>query len=126
MKKDTRTVLITFTSIILILFMGSMSYFERVYADETANAVASQKVASFLAFERERKELARIQEAERQAEIARQEAVALAIKQAEAQAQQVAYVPPVPVYVPPPAPVVVTPPAPKPVVVKPSRQTRAS
>ena len=126
MKKDTRTVLITFTSIILILFMGSMSYFERVYADETANAVASQKVASFLALERERKELARIQEAERQAEIARQEAVALAIKQAEAQAQQVAYVPPVPVYVPPPAPVVVTPPAPKPVVVKPSRQTRAS
>jgi uncharacterized protein YggE len=84
------------------------------------------KLLVSLALERERKELARIQEAIRQEEIAKEQAIALAIAQAQAQsqsAQQVAYVPPAPVVVTPtPKPT----PAPKPVVVKPSRQTRAS
>lgn len=126
MKKDTRTVLITFSAIILSLYIGSMSYFERVYTDETADALAAQKVASFLALERERKEMLRV------AEVARQQALTQSVLNQQTKSsttQQVAYVPQTQVYVPPvvvePKPVVATP-APEPVVIKPSRKTRAS
>lgn len=132
MKKDTRTVLITFSAIILSLYVGSMSYFERVYTDETAEALAAQKVASFLALERERKEMLRAAELIRQQEVARQLAIGQSVLNQQTQSsttQQVAYVPQTQVYVPSvvvePKPAVATP-APEPVVIKPSRKTRAS